>query len=167
MDREPLGQHNAIWEDGEWISWRSINSHLERLELQARYPNADVDLVPVFEELLRVAQHYHITTGKHLNIYGDIGELYGAIMYGIKLHKDYAKGSDGRLGNDFVEVKTITPFKNTQSVTVRLDRHFSQLLVVKIDECFEVSGLLVERSKLPKVGGKALRIDWDDLVQVE
>ncbi|WP_261391878.1 hypothetical protein [Ruegeria arenilitoris] len=135
--------------------------------MQARYPNADVDLVPVFEELLNVAQHYHITTGKHLNIYGDIGELYGAIMYGIKLHKDYAKGSDGRLGNDFVEVKTITPFKNTQSVTVRLDRHFSKLLVVKVDECFEVSDLLVERSKLPKVGGKALRIDWDDLVQVE
>ncbi|WP_234416540.1 hypothetical protein [Ruegeria sp. Alg231-54] len=123
--------------------------------------------MPVFEELLEVAQHYHITTGKHLNIYGDIVELYGAIMYRIKLHKHYAKGSDGRLGNDYVEVNTITPFKNNHSVVVRLDRHFSQLLVVKIDEFFEVSGLLVKRSKLPNVGGKTLRIDWDDLVQIE
>lgn len=167
LEHGTLGPHNAIWDDGEWISWQSINSHLERLELQARYPNADVSLVPVFEELLNVAQHYHITTGKHLNIYGDIGELYGAIIYGIKLHKDYAKGSDGRIGNDFVEVKTITPFKKTKSVTVRLDRHFSKLLVVRIDEYFEVSGKLIERCRLPKNRGKALRIDWGDLDEFE
>ncbi len=167
MERQTLGPHNAIWDDGEWISWKSINSHLERLELEARFPNADVNLVPVFEELLDVARHYHITTGKHLNIYGDIGELYGAITYGIKLHKDRAMGSDGRLLNDFVEVKTITPFKKTKSVTVRLDRHFNQLLVVKIDETFEVSGKLIRRSKLPKVEGNVLRIDWADLKQIK
>lgn len=166
MEREALGPQNAIWEDGEWVSWRSINSHLEKLELQAQYPNADINLVPLFQELLEIAQRYHFASGKHLNIYGDIGELYGAIMYGIKLHKNYAKGSDGRLGNDFVEVKTITPFKKSQSVTVRLDRHFSQLLIVKINEDHEVSGKLVNRSKLQKAGRKVLRIDWDDVDQI-
>lgn len=109
------------------------------------------------------AQHYHIATGKHFSIYGEIGELYGAIMYGIKLPKDYAEGSDGRLGNDSVEVKTITPFKNNQSVTVRLDRHFSKLLVVKVDNHFQISGLPVERGSLPKVHGNMFRIHWDDL----
>lgn len=166
MDRVPLGPQNAIWEDGEWISWRSISTHLERLELEARYPNADVELVPIFEDLLEVAQRYHSHTGKHLNIYGDIGEIYGAIIYGINLHKDYAKGSDGRLGDDFVEVKTITPFKKTQSVSVRLDRHFSKLLVVRIDESFEVSCQLVERSRLPKVRGSKLRIDWEQIQEI-
>lgn len=166
MDKHTLDLHNAIWDDGEWVSWSSINSHLERLELEAKYPNADVDLIPIFEELLEVAQHYHIATGKHLKIYGDIGELYGAIMYGIKLHKDYAKGSDGRLGDDFVEVKTITPFKNSQSVSVRLDRHFSKLLVVKVNSSFEVEGLLVDRSKLPKVKRNVLNIHWDNLVEI-
>lgn len=33
-------------------------------------------------------------------MYGDIGELFGAITYGIKLNKSYVQGSDGRLGND-------------------------------------------------------------------
>ena len=167
MVHEPLGSHNAIWDDGEWVSWRSINSHLDKLELQARYPNADTDLLPLFEELLSVAQNYHFTTGKHLHIYGDIGELYGAAMFGIQLHRNYAKGSDGRLGNDFVEVKTITPFKSTQSVTVKLDRHFSKLLVVKVDECFDVSGMLVDRKRLPKTTKSTIRIDWKDLVGIE
>ena len=166
VEREPLGPDNAIWDDGEWISWRSINSHLERLELQARYPEADVDLIPVFEDLLLVAQQFHITTGKYLNIYGDIGELFGAIHFGITLHRNYAKGSDGRLGDDFVEIKTITPFKGNLSATVRLDRHFSKLLVVKVDEWHEVSGRLVDRAKLPKAK-KFLRIDWDDLADLE
>jgi hypothetical protein len=167
LDKEDLGPHNAIWDDGEWISWKSINSHLERLELQARFPNADVSLIPIFEELLSLAENYHYTTGKHLHVYGDIGELFGAITYGIKLHKNYAKGSDGRLKNDFVEIKTITPFKKTQSVNVRLDRHFSKLLVVKIDEDFEVAGVLVERSRLPRVSGSILRINWEQLSKIK
>lgn len=161
-----LGPHNAIWDDGEWVSWHGINSHLERLELQARFPNADVSLIPIFQELLSVAQHYHYTTGRHLQVYGDIGELFGAIIYGIKLHKNYAKGSDGRLANDFVEIKTITPFKNTRSVNVRFDRHFSKLLVVNIDEDFEVAGVLVERRQLPKAPDLVLRITWDQLNQI-
>jgi hypothetical protein len=166
VNDDVLGPHNAVWDDGEWISWASINSHLERLELQARFPNADVSLVPIYEELLETAQHFHIATGKHLNIYGDIGELFGAITYGIELHRNYAKGSDGRLGDDFVEVKTITPFKNKNYASVRLDRHFSKLLVVKIDEFHEVSGLLVDRKRLPNARGKHLRLSWNDLADL-
>ena len=88
-------------------------------------------------------------------------------MYGVKLHCDYAQGSDGCLGNDFVEVKTITPFKATHSVTVRLDRHFSKLLVVKIDEHYEVSSLLVDRKRLPDTTQDRLRIDWKDLAALQ
>ncbi|NQY60780.1 MAG: hypothetical protein HRT49_12270 [Cognatishimia sp.] len=166
LAEEVPGSDNAIWDDGEWVSWSSINSHLERLELQTRYPDADVELIPVFEDLLSVAQQYHLLTGKHLQVYGDIGELYGAIAYGIELHRNYAKGSDGRLGNDFVEIKTITPFKKKDSVTVKLDRHFSKLLVVKIDADFEVSALLVDRNSLPKASGSVINIDWDTLSQL-
>lgn len=165
MGEENLGPHNAIWDDGEWTSWHSINSELERRELQARFPNADVSLIPIFEELLFLAEQYHQATGKHLQVYGDIGELFGAITYGIKLHENYAQGSDGRLGDDFVEIKTITPFKRSQSVTVRLDRHFSKLLVVRIDHDFGVAGVLLDRRQLPKGGGKLLRIDWDQIRQ--
>jgi len=152
---------NAIYDDGEWITWTEINSHLERLEFEAAFPNLDVDLVPVFQDLLSVAIDYHEQTGRHLQVYGDLGELYGAITHGIKLHRNYAKGSDGRLGNDFVEVKTITPFKSNNVVTLNLERNFSKVLIVKIDENFEVSSKLISRKELPKPNGKRVRLDWD------
>lgn len=67
--------YNAIYDDGEWITWTEINAHLERQELRAAYPNADPELVPIFESLLETAREYHYLTGRHLQVYGDIGEL--------------------------------------------------------------------------------------------
>ena len=107
--------------------------------------------------------HYHRETGRHLQVYGDIGELFGAIMYGIRLHQNYAQGSDGRVGGDFVDFKTITPFKTNNTVSVRLDRHFSKLLIVRIDEHFQVTGSLIDRKLLPKSKGNRLRVTWDML----
>lgn len=153
---------NAIYDDGEWITWDEINSHLDRLEFQARFPNLDVDLVPIFQNLLAVAQNYHDLTGSHLQVYGDLGELYGAITHGIKLHRNYVQGSDGKLGNDFVEVKTITPFKCTETITLNLKRNFSKVLIVKIDADFDVQGKLIDRKALPKVKGDKLRLNWAD-----
>jgi len=112
---------NAIYDDGEWITWTEINSHLEKLEFETQFPDLDVDLVQTFQNLLAVAMDYHSITGSHLQVYGDLGELYGAITHGIKLHRNYAQGSDGKLWNDFVEVKTITPFKNNDNTTLNLE----------------------------------------------
>ncbi|MBP2449145.1 hypothetical protein [Rhizobium leguminosarum] len=97
-----------------------------------------------------MAEGYHRETGRHLDVYGVIGELFGAITYGIKLNKNYAQGADGRLGNDHVEIKTITPFKSKDEVSVKVSGNFSKLLVVKINSDFEVSSRMVDRSKLPK-----------------
>lgn len=153
---------NAIWDDGEWITWDEINSHLELLEFGAAFPHLDVDLVPVFQRLLAAAEEYNRLTGSHLQVYGDLGELYGAITHGIKLHRNYAQGSDGRLGDDFVEVKTITPFKSTETVTLNLKRHFSKVLIVKINADFEVEGRLIDRKGLPKVKGDRITLNWAD-----
>ena len=166
-----LGPDNAFWIDGEWLDWDSIidpeevrYSRLAELEretqLRLKYPNADLKLVPYFRDLLTLAESYYIETGQHLNVYGDIGELFGAIMYGIKLHKNNAQGSDGRLGNDFIEIKTISPTNDKGLTSVRLDRHFNKLLVVKISEQFEVSGRLVRRADLPSKTGKNVRLSW-------
>jgi hypothetical protein len=156
-----LNEDNAIYDDGEWITWTEINSHLERLEFEARFPHLDVDLVPIFQGLLETAIDYHCLTGRHLQVYGDLGELYGAITHGIKLHRNYAQGSDGKLGNDFVEIKTITPFKTKSAVTLNLERNFSKVLIVKIDAEFEISGKLIDRKDLPKTKGKRLQLDWE------
>lgn len=60
-----------------------------------------------------------------------------------------------------VEVKTITPFKKNNLVTLNLMRNFSKLLIVKINENFEVRGRLIDRKVLPKVKGSRLVLDWD------
>ena len=156
-------EDNAIYDDGEWITWTEINTHLARLEFEARFPNLDVDLVPIFQDLLAVAQNYYELTGSHLQVYGDIGELYGAITHGIKLHRNYAQGSDGRLGNDLVEVKTITPFKSNDRVTLNLKRNFSMVFLVKITSDFEVRGKLIPRKALPRVKGDKLVLEWADI----
>lgn len=153
---------NAIYDDGEWITWTEINSHLERSEFEARFPDLKVDLVSIFQRLLNLSIEYHELTGNHLQVYGDLGELYGAIRYDLKLHRNYAQGSDGKIGNDFVEVKTITPFKSNESITLNLRRNFSKVLIVKIDQDFEVQGKLIRRKDLPKRNGDMLKIDWSD-----
>ena len=88
----------AFYDDGEWVHWSEIEEQVRFKEWGAKYPNARKSLIPYFEELLSLAEGYHMETGLHLNVYGDIGELYGAITHGLKLHKTYAQGSDGRLG---------------------------------------------------------------------
>lgn len=104
-------------------------------------------------------------TGLHLQVYGDIGELFAAITHGVKLHRNYAQGSDGRLGNDFIEVKTITPFKVRDFVTISAVGNFSKLFVVKINEDFEIAGRMVDRRDLPWAGKTKLQVRWDDLVK--
>ncbi len=159
-----LGPDNAFW-DGEWISWDEIDEQIQHKEWRARFPNADLSIVPVFEDLLSLAQHYHGLTGRHLQVYGDIGELYGCITHGLKLHRNYAQGSDGRIGNDLVEVKTITPFRRNDRVTLNLARNFSKVLIVKINAEFEIASRLIDRRSLPRCQGSQLVIDWNDLEQ--
>ncbi len=156
---------NAIYDDGEWITWAEINSHLERLEFEARFPDLEADLVPIFQSLLSTAQDYYELTGRHLQVYGDLGELYGAITHGLKLHRNYAQGSDGKIGNHFVEVKTITPFKSNDVVALNLKRNFSKVLIVKINADFEVRGKLIDRKALPKAKGDRLMLSWDHFEQ--
>ncbi|MBX4899416.1 MULTISPECIES: hypothetical protein [Rhizobium] len=153
----------AFYDDGECVSWSEVEEQLRYHEWRAKYPNADTSLIPYFEELLSLAESYHLQTGRHLNVYGDIGELFGAITYGIKLNRSYAQGADGRLGNDHVEIKTITPFKSKDEVFVKVSGNFSKLLVVKINADFEVSSRMVDRKKLRKTAKSLLRIKWSDL----
>ena len=154
---------DGIWDDGEWVGWDEINEQLEYKEWGANYPNADRSLIPIFEQLLSVAEAYNQATASHLQVYGDIGELFAAITLGLKLHRNYTPGSDGRLGDDFVEVKTITPFKANDVVTVKASGNFSKLFVVKINEDFELSYRLIARRNLPSPKGGIYQILWSQM----
>jgi len=89
-----------------------------------------------------------------------LGELYAEIKFGMKRHRPKAQGSDGKLGNDFVEVKTISPEKAAHKVQVKRKGNFSKLLVVKISESFEFEGRIVDRSALRTGTGKVARFSW-------
>ena len=153
----------AFYDDGEWVTWSEIDEQLRYKEWGAKYPNAIRSMIPYFENLISLAENYHVETGLHLSVYGDIGELFGAITYGIKLNKPHAQGSDGRLGNDHVEIKTISPLKTKDVVVVDTNGHFNKLLIVKINEDFQVSARMIDRKKLPKRKGRSLRVRWIDL----
>lgn len=127
------------------------------------FPKADPELVQIFEDLVQSARSHFLLTGRYLQIWGELGELYAEIKYGIKRHKPFTRGSDGKLGNDFIEIKTISPEKEGEQVQVKRAGNFNRLLVVKISEQFEFEGRLIERKNLSKGDGAYARVSWSKL----
>jgi hypothetical protein len=151
---------DGIWDDGEWISWDWINAQLADQERQSEYPKARLEVIHVFEDLVRAAQDYFDATGRYLQIWGELGELYAEIKYGLVRHAPGTAGSDGRLGNDWIEVKTISPEKTTESIQVKRAGNFNKLLVVRINSEFEFQDKLIDRKKLSKGKGTYARVSW-------
>ncbi len=157
------GPSDAVWDDGEWISWDYINQQLHEQELKARYPDVDLELIRVFEELVDVAMDYKHITGRYLPVFGELGEIFAEITFGIKRHKPRTQGSDGRLGNDFIEIKTITPEKKSKKVVVKRQGNFNKLLVVKISENFEFEARIQDRKDMSKGAGKLATVSWSSM----
>jgi hypothetical protein len=157
------GPGDGVWDDGEWVSWEWINDELYEQELRARYPCPSVALVHIFEDLVSVAMNYRDMTGRYLPVFGELGELFAEIAFGITRHKPRAQGSDGRLGDDFIEIKTITPEKKRATVSVKRNGHFNKLIVVKISEDFEFEARIVDRKQLKKGSGKYATVSWSSM----
>lgn len=122
--------------------------------------SADPELVNIFEDIVDSAASFYELTNRYLQIWGELGELYAEIEYGIKRHKPHTRGSDGRLGNDFIEIKTISPEKNSEQVRVKRAGNFNKLLIVRITEDFSFEGRLIARKELPKGEGKYATASW-------
>jgi hypothetical protein len=152
---------DAVWDDGEWISWEyilSLNPDYLPPEDPDEYETADKDYF--FESLVSLAEEYYDACGRYLNIWGELGELYAEAKYGLRRHKSYAQGSDGRIGNDLVEVKTISPEKGEPIVAVKRTGNFNVLVVVKIGPDFSFESRWVERKDLGKGVGKFAKYHW-------
>jgi hypothetical protein len=93
-------------------------------------------------------------------VWGELGELYAQIAYGVKLHRPHTPGSDGKLGNDYVEIKTISPEKAKARITVKRAGNFNKVLIVRISEEFAFEARLVDRKVLKKGTGKLARLAW-------
>ncbi|WP_438480833.1 hypothetical protein [Oleiharenicola lentus] len=119
---------------------------------------------PEIQWLLMEAEHDEANGIVPSPKWGCIGELYVEERYGVVLSRAYAQGHDGRLGNDLVEIKTLTPNKHRPVVRVKRKGNFSLLAVVRVDANHEFDSLLVRRDRLPMEGeGDWLYIDWTTL----
>ena len=132
-------------------------------ELPPTCPQANPELATIFDSLVESAMSYHALTGRYLQIWGELGELFAEIKYGIKRHKPHTQGSDGKLGNDFIEVKTVSPEKTGEQVQVKRAGNFNKLLVVKITKDFEFEARLISRKSLSIGDGKHARVSWSML----
>lgn len=153
MTGKPIdGPGDAIWDDGEWISWDYINSQLEG-------PSPQGGLV---EHMIILAKDYLDETQRHLPIYGQLGELYAARRFEIDLHQDpKAEGSDGCIGRALVEIKTISPLRDTRHVRVKASGNFGYLVIVKIDADFRIDAKLIKRSRLGKPENGFYIVSWE------
>jgi len=150
----------GIWDDGEWISWHWINEQIADQELREQYPHASPTVARLFEELVAVAREYREETGRYLQIWGELGEVYAEIKFGLKRHSPGHRGSDGQIGNDWIEVKTISPEKAGTSIQVKRAGNFNKLIVVKITEDFEFEAKVIDRKMLGKGRGKHAKLSW-------
>lgn len=157
----------GIWEDGEWIGWDWINQEIEDNELKLLFPQADLQIIKVFEELVYQSAKYKEVTGRHLPIYGELGELFAEISFGIKRNRPRSQGSDGRLGNDFIEIKTISPENSSNTVSVKRQGNFNKLLVIKISETWEFEARMLDRKNMSKGKGKSVKVTWKSMKACE
>ncbi len=161
---------NGIFEDGEWTSWDVIDKEIydeenwDSVEIgdffESKTNPSTLELWELLGELIESAKTYLSVTGRHLPIYGELGELYGEAKYGVKRNKPNAPGSDGKIGNDFVEIKTISPHKSKDLVSVKRAGNFNKLLIVKITEDFKIKSKMIDRKDLQKGIGKYARVSW-------
>jgi hypothetical protein len=162
MHEESFDPVNGFWDDGDWISWDFINEVHEDYEIRDAFPQSTVAMVRIFEALVSTAAEYHQLTGRYLQIWGELGEFYAEIKYGIIRHRAHAPGSDGRMGNDFVEVKTISPEKSDSKVSVKRVGNFNKILIVRIARDWSFDSRMVDRKILGKSSGKLAKLKWDD-----
>ena len=159
--REYYDSADGIIDDGEFISWDWINGQMFEQELREYYPNAGSYNEAILNDMIKAAKVYYLLTGRYLQIWGELGELYAEVNFDITRHTPHAQGSDGRLDDDFVEVKTISPEKDKEEVFVKRSGHFNKLLVVKISEDFEFDARMIDRKQLKKGDGKYFKVRWD------
>lgn len=110
----------------------------------------------ILEDLVDCARRHYANTGRYLQVWGELGEIYAEVKFGLRRHATHTAGSDGTIDGRLVEVKTISPEKSSDRVGVRRQGDFEQLLIVRIDHDFRFLGKLIDRERLGGGGGKFL-----------
>lgn len=121
------------------------------------YPYSVLEQTEIFQDLIDCAARHFENTGRYLQVWGELGEIYAEIKFGLRRHGTHTAGSDGTIAGKLVEVKTISPEKTSDLVLVKNQGNFEQLLIVRIDRNFQFQSKLFDRSELKGAAGKFLR----------
>lgn len=160
------GEGAAPWEwdyiAREWLDAQfedDVRSIGQEVRFQSRdgFPFNNLEQELIFQDLVDCAVRHFENTGRYLQVWGELGEIYAEIQFGLCRHGTHRAGSDGTIDGKRVEVKTISPEKSNDRVLVKRQGDFEQLLVVRIDRYFQFKGKLFDRSELSGTTGKFLR----------
>jgi len=149
IDREFVGELL----DGEPEDADSIVATASRDD----FPFSILEQIEIFRDLVDCAARHFENTGRYLQVWGELGEIYAEIKFGLRRHPTHTAGSDGTIDGKLVEVKTISPEKASDVVLVKSQGNFEQLLIVRIDRDFQFSSKLIDRNELKGGAGKLLR----------
>lgn len=165
----------APWEEAyisrEWVDKELKGQSLDAaksLKTKEPFKSRDgfafsvLEQAEIFEDLVDCAERHLKNTGRYLQVWGELGEIYAEIKFGLRRHGTRQAGSDGTIEGKLVEVKTISPEKASDQVSVKSQGNFEQLLIVRIDENFEFTGKLIDRGELADGGGRFLRVRMQD-----
>lgn len=167
---DAAGSGAAPWEWAQ-LSKEWINSQLdgvaeddahqfvptESSRSRAGFPFSSMEQMEIFSDLVDCAERHFKNTGRYLQIWGELGEIYAEIKFGLRRHETHKAGSDGTIAGKLVEVKTISPEKSGDNVLVKSQGDFEQLLIVRIDRDFQFVGKIFERNELKRGTGKYLQ----------
>jgi hypothetical protein len=167
---DAAGVGAAPWE-WEYLSREWIDSKLKgepaedahsvrsRETFQSRdgFPFSSLEQAQIFQDLVDCASRHFKNTGRYLQVWGELGEIYAELRFGLRRHETHRAGSDGTIAGKLVEVKTISPEKSGDLVRVKTQGNFEQLLIVRVDRDFQFQGKLVDRSQLAGGSGKFLK----------
>jgi hypothetical protein len=146
----------APWEE-EYLSREWIDAELlgqpseaadelqsgEQFRSRGGFPYSVLEQAEIFENLVDCAERHVKNTGRYLQVWGELGEIYAELKFGLRRHGSHQAGSDGTIAGKLVEVKTISPEKGNDHVLVKRQGDFEQLLIVRIDEDFQFTAKLV------------------------
>jgi hypothetical protein len=149
------------WIDSELedLPPESASSLKQKQQFRSRegFPHSRAEQCEIFEDLVNCAERHFRNTGRYLQVWGELGEIYAEIEFDLRRHASHQEGSDGTINGKRVEVKTVSPEKGNDHVQVKRQGNFEQLLIVRIDENFQFAGKLIDRDRLRDGGGKFLK----------
>ena len=145
------------WMDSQFGGRQLADEPEKRFKSRDGFPYNLSKQSDIFHDLVDCARHHFENTGRYLQIWGELGEIYAEIEFGLRRHATHEAGSDGTIAGKRVEVKTISPDKFNDHVLVKSAGNFEQLLIVRIDQDFQFKGKLFDRSELKPATSKFLK----------